>query len=91
MLGSYIIVDPLGEVYDKTHKYLKNNGYKIKVLNYENRDIENNIDEEDKYKYNPLSHIKTDADIESLANILVGNEDDEFWNDASKSLMKTVI
>lgn len=91
MLGSYIIVDPLGEVYDKTHKYLKNNGYKIKVLNYENRDIENNIDEEDKYKYNPLSHIKTDADIESLANILVGNEDDEFWNDASKSLMKTII
>lgn len=91
MLGSYIIVDPLGEVYDRTHKYLTNNGYKIKVLNYENRDIENNVDEEDKYQYNPLSHIKNDADIENLANILVGDEDDEFWNDASKSLMKTVI
>ena len=92
MLGSYIIVDPLGEIYDKTHKYLKNNGYKIKVLNYENRDIKNRIDEEDKYQYNPLSHVKSDTDIENLANILIGdNDSDEFWNEAAKSLMKAVI
>lgn len=91
MLGSYIIVDSLGEIYDKTHKFLKNNGYKIKVLNYENRDIANKVDEDDKYQYNPLSHIKSDVDIENLANILIGDEEDEFWNDASKSLMKAII
>lgn len=89
MLGSYIIVDSLGEIYDNTHKFLKNNGYKIKVLNYENRDIANKVDEDDKYQYNPLSHIKSDVDIENLANILIGDEEDEFWNDASKSLMKS--
>ncbi len=92
MLGSYIIVDPLGEIYDKTNKYLKNNGYKIKVLNYENRDIKNKIDEEDKYQYNPLNYIKSDTDIENLANILIEDDGgDEFWNEASKSLMKAVI
>lgn len=91
MLGSYIIVDSLGEIYDNTHKFLKNNGYKIKVLNYENRDIANKVDEDDKYQYNPLSHIKSDVDIENLANILIGDEEDEFWNDASKSLMKAII
>lgn len=92
MLGSYIIVDPLGEIYDKTHKYLKNNGYKIKVLNYENRDVKNRIDEDDKYQYNPLSHVKSDTDIENLANILIGdNDSDEFWNEAAKCLMKAVI
>lgn len=91
MLGSYIITDPIGEIYDKTHTYLKNNGYKIKVLNYENRDIQNNIDEEDKYQYNPISHIKSDTDVENLANILIGNEDEEFLDEACKSLMKAVI
>ena len=90
MLGSYIIVDPLGEIYDKTHKYLKDNGYKIKVLNYKNRMIKN-IDKEDEYQYNPIKHIKSDSDIENLANIIVGDDGDEFWNDASKSLIKAII
>ena len=90
MLGSYIIVDPLGEIYDKTHKYLKDNGYKIKVLNYKNRLIKN-IDKEDEYQYNPIKHIKSDSDIENLANIIVGDDGDEFWNDASKSLIKAII
>ena len=90
MLGSYIIVDPLGEIYDKTYKYLKDNGYKIKVLNYKNRMIKN-IDKEDEYQYNPIKHIKSDLDIENLANIIVGDDGDEFWNDASKSLIKAII
>ena len=91
MLGSYIIVDPLGEIYDKTHKYLKDNGYKIKVLNYKNRTLKKSIDKEDEYQYNPIKHIKSDSDIENLANIIVGDDGDEFWNDASKSLIKAII
>lgn len=91
MSGSYIVLDTLGEIYDKTHKYLKNNGYNVKILNYENRNINMNIDEEDKYKYNPLSHIKSDEDIENLANILAGEDEDEFWNEAIKSLLKAII
>ena len=91
MLGSYIIVDPLGEIYDKTHKYLKDNGYKIKVLNYKNRTLKKSTDKEDEYQYNPIKHIKSDSDIENLANIIVGDDGDEFWNDASKSLIKAII
>ena len=33
LLGSYVFTDPKGELYDKTAGYLKQNGYKIKVLN----------------------------------------------------------
>ena len=91
MLGSYIIVDPLGEIYDKTHKYLKDNGYKIKVLNYKNRTLKKSTDKEDEYQYNPIKHIESDSDIENLANIIVGDDGDEFWNDASKSLIKAII
>ena len=65
MLGSYIVIDVFGEIYDKTHEFLKKNGYKIKVINYENRNIVgNSIEEEDKYDYNPLKFIKDDQDIE---------------------------
>lgn len=90
MLGSYIVVDVFGEIYDKTKDYLKKNGYKIKVINYKNI-LNRKIDEEDKYNYNPLKFIKNAQDIENLANILIGNDGDEFWDEASKSLIKTVI
>lgn len=92
MLGSYIVIDVFGEIYDKTHKFLKKNGYKIKVINYENRNIVGNrIEEEDKYDYNPLKFIKDDQDIENLANILIGSNEDEFWNEACKCLIKAII
>ena len=34
LLGSYVFTDPKGELYDKTAGYLKEKGYKIKVLKY---------------------------------------------------------
>lgn len=92
MLGSYIVIDVFGEIYDKTHKFLKKNGYKVKVINYKNIKLQNQlVDEEDKYNYNPLKFIKNDQDIENLASILTGYEADEFWNEACKSLIKAVI
>ena len=36
MLGSYVFTDPKGELYDRTAGFLKQNGYKIKVLNLVN-------------------------------------------------------
>ena len=92
MLGSYIVIDVFGEIYDKTHKFLKKNGYKVKVINYKNIKLQNQlVDEEDKYNYNPLKFIKNGQDIENLASILTGYEADEFWNEACKSLIKSVI
>jgi DNA-binding transcriptional MerR regulator len=82
MLGSYVITDPLGEVYEKTYKYLENNGYEVKVINYNSKN---------EYKYNPLNHINSDNDVDTLADILIGDDSDEFWNESAKCLMKTVI
>ena len=62
MLGSYVITDYLGELYEKTHCYLEKNGYKVITINYE-QGIHN-------YKYNPLNHVRNDEDIDVLADIL---------------------
>lgn len=83
MLGSYVITDPWGEVYEKTHKYLEYNGYIVKTVNYAKN--------KDDYKYNPLNHIKDENDIDILADILIQNDDDEFWNESCKCLMKTIL
>ena len=84
MLGSYVVTDPWGEIYERTHKYLEENGYIVKTINY--NESKNN------YKYNPLNHVKSDEDIEILTDILMGNEeDDEFWNQSCKCLMKTIL
>lgn len=91
MMGSYIVIDIYGEIYEKTHEYLKKNGYKVKVINYKNSQTVK-IVEEDRFDYNPLQYIKSEQDIEILSNILIGEEaDDEFWKEASKCLMKAVI
>ncbi len=84
MLGSYIVTDPWGEIYEKTHNYLENNGYMIKTINYD--------ESKDNYKYNPLNHVEDDFDIDTLTDILVGNDDeDEFWNESCKCLMKAIL
>ena len=87
MLGSYVITDYLGELYEKTHCYLEKNGYKVITINYE-QGIHN-------YKYNPLSHIRNDEDIDILANILCNilmtKENDEFWNETAKTFIKCTL
>ena len=49
LLGSYVFTDPKGELYDKTAGYLKEKGYKIKVLNL--------VRPQKSDGYNPLLHI----------------------------------
>lgn len=84
MLGSYVITDPLGELYDKTHVYLQKNGYEIKTINIRNSEYE--------YKYDPFNHINNDDDVNNLAEFLIGNdESDIFWKESSKALVKTII
>lgn len=83
MLGSYIIIDAWGEIYERTHEYLEKNGYKIKTMNCESSGYN--------YQYNPLNHINSDSDIDVLTDILIGNEDDWFWNEAGKYLIKAVL
>ena len=87
MLGSYVITDYLGELYEKTHCYLEKNGYKVLTINYEKG--------KHNYKYNPISHVRNDEDIDILADILCGilitNENDEFWNETAKAFIKCTL
>ena len=83
-LGSYVITDFWGEIYERTHEYLEKNGYIVKTINY--NDTPNN------YAYNPLNHIKSDLDIEILADILIGDEQtDEFWDGSSRCFMRAIL
>lgn len=88
-LGSYVITDPKGELYRETSNYLKENGYKVKVLNL--------VDPEYSNKYNPLAHIKEHSDVDIIAHTIVmggendGKAADPFWDNTAKMLLKACI
>ena len=82
-LGNYVVNDPLGEIYERTHEELEKNGYLVKTINDPQKPAN--------YLYNPFNHIRNEDDIDVLADLLVENHDDEFWNETSKCLMKTVL
>ena len=88
LLGSYVFTDPKGELYDKTAGYLKENGYKIKVLNL--------VRPQNSDGYNPLFHIKNEIDVDVIANTIVkGQSDakssDPYWDDMAEMLLKALI
>ena len=89
MLGSYVFTDPKGELYDKTAGYLKENGYKIKVLNLVHPQYSDG--------YNPLLHINSEIDVDVIANTIVkgqkseGSGADPFWDDSAEMLLKALI
>ena len=89
MLGSYVFTDPKGELYDKTAGYLKKNGYEIKVLNLVNP---TNSD-----GYNPLLHIRSEIDVDVIANTIVKGQksesgsNDPYWDDMAEMLLKALI
>ena len=89
MLGSYVFTDPKGELYDTTAGYLKENGYKIKVLNLVHPQFSDG--------YNPLMHISSEIDVDVIANTIVkgqkieGSNSDPFWDDSAEMLLKALI
>ena len=89
MLGSYIFTDPKGELYDRTAGYLKEHGYKIKVLNLVHPQFSDG--------YNPLLHISSEIDVDIIANTIVkgqkseGGGSDPFWDDSAETLLKALI
>ena len=88
-LGSYVFTDPKGELYDRTAGYLKENGYKIKVLNLVHPQYSDG--------YNPLMHISSEIDVDVIANTIVkgqkteGSNSDPFWDDSAEMLLKALI
>ena len=89
MLGSYVFTDPKGELYDITAGYLKQHGYKIKVLNLVHPQYSDG--------YNPLLHINSEIDVDVIANTIVkgqkveGSNADPFWDDSAEMLLKALI
>lgn len=89
LLGSYVFTDPKGELYDRTAGYLKEHGYKIKVLNLVHPQFSDG--------YNPLMHISSEIDVDVIANTIVkgqktdGGGSDPFWDDSAEMLLKALI
>ena len=89
MLGSYVFTDPKGELYDITAGYLREHGYKIKVLNLVHPQYSDG--------YNPLLHISSEIDVDVIANTIVkgqkseGGGSDPFWDDSAETLLKSLI
>ena len=89
MLGSYVFTDPKGELYDKTAGFLKKNGYEIKVLNL--------VNPANSDGYNPLLHIRSEIDVDVIANTIVKGQksesgsNDPYWDDMAEMLLKALI
>ena len=87
-LGSYVFTDPKGELYDKTAGYLRRNGYEIKVLNL--------VNPANSDGYNPLLHIRSEIDVDVIANTIVKGQktesgSDPYWDDMAEMLLKALI
>ena len=87
--ASYVVVDPKGGLLEQTGTFLERQGYRIKVFN--------SIDFSKSMRYNPISYIKTEADILKFVNCLISNtkgdgkEGDEFWSKCEQLLYSALI
>lgn len=88
MTGSYIITDPSGELYRDMANFLKNNGYKVRVLNLNDIKLSNT--------YNPFKYMKDEEDVLKVANMFIENtaekgEKGDFWSAAAKKLLTIIM
>lgn len=89
MHSSYVVTDPKGSILVECGNMLKDNGYKIKVLN--------TINFSKSMKYNPFAYIKSEKDILKLVTTLLANTKgdgkggDDFWEKAEKLLYTALI
>lgn len=96
--GSYVVLDPAGEVCRNTGKILENSGYKVKVLNLVNPNYS--------WGYNPFHYIRTDTeneqhaddDIQKIVTAIFkattppnSQTQDPFWDEAGKMLLSALM
>ncbi|WP_279067970.1 VirD4-like conjugal transfer protein, CD1115 family [Intestinimonas butyriciproducens] len=86
---SYVVVDPKGGTLDQCGAFLQRQGYEIRVFN--------SIDFSKSMRYNPLSYIRSEADILKFVDTLIANtsgdgkESDPFWRKAETLLYCALI
>lgn len=90
--GSYIFTDPKGELLQKNGAYLKNKGYRIRVLNL----VSGAMQESD--GFNPFVYIRRESDIDKLVRNIQDNTKDDnsaasdpFWPKAETLLLKSLF
>lgn len=89
MHSSYIVTDPKGTLVLECGKLLKDNGYRIKILN--------TIDFKKSMKYNPFAYIHSEKDILKFVTALIANTTgdqkggDAFWTKAETLLYQALI
>jgi len=87
--SSYVVVDPRGSILRNIGSFLQQQGYAIKVFN--------SIDFAKSMHYNPVSYIKTEADILKFVTALIANtkgdgkEGDEFWSKCEQLLYSALL
>ena len=86
---SYVVVDPKGGTLDQCGAFLQRQGYEVRVFN--------SIDFSRSMHYNPLSYIRSEADILKFVDTLIANtsgdgkESDPFWRKAETLLYCALI
>ncbi len=85
--SSFVVTDPKGSLYDELWPGLRAAGYEIKCLNL--------VRPGESWGYNPFTYMRTDEDLDFLAEAIVGStgrfEREPFWDDATVLLLKAVI
>lgn len=88
MFGSYVVTDPKGELYRDTAKFLKEHGYKIRVLNLINIGFSNS--------YNPFAYMAEEQDVLNVADLFMKNsagegEKEDFWTGAAQDMLVAIM
>ena len=82
---SIVVTDAKGEIYRKTSKLFRDNGYVVKVFNL------NNMAHSD--RWNPLGENEDITDIQTSSNVIISGTQkktgkDDFWPRAEENLLK---
>lgn len=88
MFGSYVVTDPKGELYRDCAKFLKQNGYKVRVLNLININMSNS--------YNPFAYMVEEQDVLNVADLFMKNsagdgEKEDFWSGAAQDMLVAIM
>lgn len=87
---SYIITDPKGLLHKKYGSYLRQKGYKVRVLDF--------VNPEKSQKYNPLMYIHSTHDVLRLAHMFMDcsnltpfSRQDPFWEESAEVLLTALF
>ena len=87
--GSFVILDPDGDIHDMYAEYLKHNGYMVRRLDLVHMDQSDH--------YNPFYYVRSDVDIEDLVLSIADNtsrgkkESSPFMVKADRALLAAVF